>query len=399
MSDNKEKHLYYVGNIGLDYTAMYVHCQGIANLYSRIGYKTVFLCEGIAGYPREIIRNDYKYIYTHTALGSVPVLKQLEFLLEMETGYKLWRLFKRQVEKLKPDAVILYGVVFEKRLLAYCKKRNIPVIIERVEWQDIKDQSLIIDRMIRMRIIERDIRTTDFKANGIIAISDYLYNHYNGMNRILIRPLFDDKKMTGLSRINDSKSSIIKLVYAGSLGSSKDIILPAIQAVKSINKESGKNLVLLDLVGDINEAFIKKQQNDNWSYYGIKVYGRKSHVETLEIVKSADFSLLLRENRRYAKAGFSTKFAESMLLGVPVICTKVGGSDSVVNDNVNGILLNDNLESTLKKKLLYLLGLSYAEKTYLKENAYKTACELFLPNKYIDDLRRFMVKCLSEDFK
>ena len=44
MSDNKEKHLYYVGNIGLDYTAMYVHCQGIANLYSRIGYKTVFLC-------------------------------------------------------------------------------------------------------------------------------------------------------------------------------------------------------------------------------------------------------------------------------------------------------------------------------------------------------------------
>ena len=118
-------------------------------------------------------------------------------------------------------------------------------------------------------------------------------------------------------------------------------------------------------------------RNLNLADYGIQFFGKLPNEDAKKIIKKADFSVLLRQNKKYSKAGFSTKLAESMCLGVPVICTKVGGSDSVIKNMYNGILINDNEHQTLLDILHYVLSLSDEQIIYLKNNAFETALELF----------------------
>ena len=47
----------------------------------------------------------------------------------------------------------------------------------------------------------------------------------------------------------------------------------------------------------MGNSYIKK--------FGIICHGKLSHDETLKIVAKSDFSVLLRENKLYAKAGVS----------------------------------------------------------------------------------------------
>jgi glycosyltransferase involved in cell wall biosynthesis len=51
----------------------------------------------------------------------------------------------------------------------------------------------------------------------------------------------------------------------------------------------------------------------------IQFSGILSHDASLDLVRGADFSLLLRHDARYAQAGFPTKFVESFTVGTPVI--------------------------------------------------------------------------------
>lgn len=90
--------------------------------------------------------------------------------------------------------------------------------------------------------------------------------------------------------------------------------------------------IIFDVVGPSPDAIERMLECSNLTQCGINCYGRLSHENTLSIVRKADFSVLMRENKRYAKAGVSTKFVEAMSLAVPSICTAVGGTDAFVTD-------------------------------------------------------------------
>lgn len=48
-------------------------------------------------------------------------------------------------------------------------------------------------------------------------------------------------------------------------------------------------------------------------------WGKQLHKDSLNILKSADYSIFIREKSRLTMAGFPTKFVESVSCGVPVI--------------------------------------------------------------------------------
>lgn len=124
--------------------------------------------------------------------------------------------------------------------------------------------------------------------------------------------------------------------------------------------------------------------------YGIYLHGRLPHDKTINIVKQADFSILIRENRVYAKAGVSTKFSESMCVGVPSICTKVGGTDLFVKDGINGILISDNSIDNIRDGINRILNMSNEEILKMKRNALKTAKEVFSLSAYTTDIEDFL---------
>lgn len=82
-----------------------------------------------------------------------------------------------------------------------------------------------------------------------------------------------------------------------------------------------------------------------------------------------------------------------MKLGVPSICTKVGGTDLFVQHMQNGILVRDNSVETLIDALQSILEMDQNKILEMKQTAYQYAEKEFSKEKYIDDMRNFIAQC------
>ena len=82
-----------------------------------------------------------------------------------------------------------------------------------------------------------------------------------------------------------------------------------------------------------------------------------------ELLKAGDIFLFTSKQE-----GLARSLMEAMASGLPVICSKIRGNVDLVDDGVNGILINNTVEEAVKAiKLIYTdsklkLSLSKAEK-------------------------------------
>lgn len=390
MKDRKMKEILYIGNIGTPNTALTIHAQNIAHLFYKLGYHTTFICNkekngSVIKEKSEV----YEYYYTKKYI-NLPKISIIEYLFDEITGWKYKKILYAKVKEKKPELILMYGYAGERWVIKYCHKNKIPFLIERVDWFEKDDRSGFIGKEIIQRYIDNCITKKDKLVNGIIVISKYFENYYNKLNKItvFIPPIFEFDLEKKINRFNDNNK--IRLVYAGNLAGNKDQILPALQAIKRINKD--KIQVSIDIIGPTMKEIEEVTLQNDWDKYGIKAYGRMENKETQAIIEKADFSLLLRQDKRYARAGFSTKFVESMCLGVPVICTKVGGADMTITNMVDGVHLKDNKIDTIENILQCLLNKNSEEILQMKKNAYKKACEIFYMENYIEKLKFFIEK-------
>ncbi len=390
----KKKVIYYVGDIGCRDTALAIHTRNIGYLLKKLNYDVVYFCENWDEKRQYILDEEFEYLYTNKYV-NIPKLSALEWLWESLTGIKLYNLVKKKIKIKKPDIVILYGYEAEKKLITLCKKENIPIVLDRCDWFEKEDREGFLYKNFIHYKSEYSIKKIDLKADGIIAISRYLREYYRNKKKKteFIPPIFKINQNLEIKRYyNDDK---IHLVYAGSVGGKKDNTLSIFKVLKEVNKEKIK--IELNIVGSSMKDIEKITQYNNWEKYGIKAYGRLSNEETKKIVQKADFSLLLRENKRYAKAGFSTKFVESMCLGVPVICTKVGGSDSTITHMKDGIHLANNSYETILFTLKEILKMNSKEILEIKNNAFITSKKLFSLEANTKKIFDFLEKVKKEN--
>ena len=384
------KKLLYIGEVGYPETAMYAHTRNMAELFSQMGACQIqFLCWG---YPdgRPIPQMQDGYVYRSTAqFLRAPVLRSLERVAEECFGMKIWKAFQKSAAEFQPDTVIIYGYDAEIKIVNYCKKHGITVILERVDWFDRDHYANPLYRIFVYPVWEYYRKHFDRRADGIITISSYLQAFYSaqGANTIRIPPIVSQNWENRQIQRHDT---VLRLVYAGSLDGDKDLILPVVEALLRINED--KVRIRLDLVGVTEDQISRKMGDHDWKSLGIACHGRKDHETTLVIVEKADFGILLRQNKRYAKAGFSTKFAECMSLGIAMICTRVGGADSLIETYENGVLLPDNDAETVYQTLVSLLDLSDEKILSMKNKAFATACANFRPEVYCEEMTAFLTK-------
>lgn len=376
-----KKVLYIGSTIGNRNSAMRLHAVNTAHILRMISYETTFVCYGNVTEKTDY-EDDFEFHYAEMPHDMI------RSYIEKLTNVSLWNTFKKMASKIKPDIVILYGVEPELRVIRYCKKNRILCFLEKVDWFERRDRKSFFNKIVFQNKVDLCYRKIDFMADGIISISPYLQNYFenNGMRTVFIPPTFD--KLYYPHAYCREPNQVTSIVYAGSLGGGKDSILPAIQAVMSINSDDVK--ISFHLIG-ITEAEVAAvipgySQGKN----GIVTYGRISHDEVIKTLYRCDFSLLLRENRRYAKAGFSTKFAESMFCGVPVIATAVGGADSLIKSGENGFLIQDNSVDSLSRIFRLLLSLNNEEIQKIKDNAFSMGAVFFLCESYKDKLSAFV---------
>lgn len=129
----KNRLAYYIGDIGREGSAKFIHTQGVATLFKKSGYNIEFICEGTGDDVHEKSINGLSYSFTQKFIHKTR-LQSVENVLEWITGFKLWRLVKEKVRKENPEVIVYYGHAFEDKLEKLCKAKGIKLIIERVDW-------------------------------------------------------------------------------------------------------------------------------------------------------------------------------------------------------------------------------------------------------------------------
>lgn len=387
------KKILYVGQIAIEGSASCTHVRNRARFFNNIGYEVYGLSECPKNECDKVEDTDFlKYVYMKPFHGKGKV-RGAGWIADQFLGIHTYNEIIRALKFISPDIIILYelnSIVVEERIRAYCEKHNIRLIIEVTEWMEVENRKEIATRGI---VWQKDIqkRYIDKRCGNIIAISEFLYEHYRnqGCNVIRLPPLvydFADKDQVFRDR-DAVKLRQVKLVFAGTTDF-KDYLEPMLKAIRKINNNEIK--IIFDVVGPSPDAIESMLECSSPTQYGINCYGRLSHENTLSIVRKADFSVLMRENKRYAKAGVSTKFVEAMSLAVPSICTAVGGTDAFVTDGVDGILIKDNSVHEVLDKLMQIVNMDSSKILQMKLNALNTAKQVFSEGQYYNVAKCFL---------
>ena len=386
----KPRNILYIGRFGLPDTAAGLRVFNNAKILASLGCKVHCLCARYNEQQRVDVEDvEYHFVY-RTSSGR---LSSLGNVFELIFAGRMFQEVKRTVEAHSIDTIILYNDLFvlTYRLIGWCRRHNIRLVADVTEWYERADSSAKrLDRVVPY-LTDKRIRLLDAKVHNIIAISPYLSDYYRakGCNVMFMPPVFDAALMNEASVSSVEPKTALRLVYAGAPGvNNKDIIESLLRAVSRVNSDGVK--IEFHVVGLAERDLGRYVEFDDFAQRGIFAYGRVAHEQVLDIVRSADFGVLLRRPLRYAKAGFSTKLAETMMLGVPMLCNRVGGAEMLLEDRVDGYLIDTADESALIAALEQLCGMSNEALCEMKQAARRKAMGLFSLQNYVESMRQFL---------
>lgn len=282
------------------------------------------------------------------------------------------------------DAVIAYNYpsVALARLKKYLHQKNIKLIADVTEWYGMQGSNPIrrlakgLDSFTRMRIVQPHL-------DGVIVISRFLESYYQkSLPTIFLPPLVDiedEKWKVEPEKIDDGR---IHIFYAGTGGKHKDKLNLLIESIASGLDDK----ICFHVAGLTKEKYLMLypehekilERIDN----AVIFRGRIPHTEVIKELKSCHFSMFYREVTRVTTAGFSTKFAESISAGVPVLTNHTGDLKDYLIEGENGFWIDDinqGLMRISKSDIRNLCRMSDTlDKTIFDYRQYTACTDLFI---------------------
>lgn len=267
---------------------------------------------------------------------------------------------KKIIKDNQIDCIIAYNYpgVALLNLYRYTRKHKIKLIGDCTEWYEA--QGNILFRLIKKSDIFIRMRLIHPRLDGMIVISNFLYNYYQKFKNPIINvpPLVDlaMDKWTSATAINTDNT--IKLIYAGTPGNgNKDRLDWIIETTERVNSNSDRKFHLTVVgitLGEYKQLFkvdnIQKTTNVNFK-------GRISHVDTLNEIKKSDFQIFIRENNLTNTAGFPTKYVEAISCGTPVLTNLSSNISDFLEEGKTGFILETSSRDLFYEKLLSLVRL------------------------------------------
>lgn len=293
----------------------------------------------------------------------------------------------------KPDAVILYSgySAYFSKLYPWCRREKIPLAFDAVEWYEPSAMPGGAYGPYRWSF-ELAMRSYCLKAGRVIAISRWLEDWYSerGVKTARVPPTHD-VLANPWRQGGEAESGRTVFAYAGSPGK-KDLLDPFVEAVYREGLDKGQ--VELRLVGPtVKEilglpALVQRRLTNlpDW----VKATGRLPQADALDVVRQADFSILLRPIMRYSTAGFPTKSTESLAVGTPLLANLTSDLGTFLEDGANSCVAGGIEVDQVAAALKSAVAQSGSERRAMREAARKTAESLFDYRHYAEALDRLL---------
>lgn len=317
----------YLGNFGEpEVNAAGKRVYGNARIFEKLGYGVVLIGKrcGNSTYPMLFGESIGYYAFPDYSI--------------YKTGHYI-NYINSIIEKVgKPKIIVRYGspglAVFDRGLITFCKKKNIFLVSDVVDWLPASGGNPIFN-VIKTIDTYLEKAVYNPKSDGIIAISSYLSNYYQGKGcqTVVIPPIVSEYQE------NKGRNAIKTIVYAGipfrlgrrvkNTDEVKDRLDLAIRGIAEIIRRGGN--VVFDIYGVTKEQYLTAYPVDKYILSGmdnnIRFHGKVAMKTVQKAINLADFTILLRNKNRATMAGFPTKVVESISCGTPVITTRTSDLD------------------------------------------------------------------------
>lgn len=361
------------------------------------------------GYSVTLIGNDNSLVSEHIVSSkrtidgftayNVSFSKSLHHL----TGSRIEKQIESVLDNLDVFMVIAYGSLgFSSsfyQLAKYCKKRKALFVPNCVDLSSTHHGNPLamavktVDRKLRYRI-------TSKKADGIIAVSEYIKNYFASKTTVpivVVPPLRDKARFLRPERKTDD---LVRVVYAG---------FPFPVDGRKVREEAYKDRLdiavecLSQLSADVSFTFgiygitkkeylsVIPQHAKIIQNLGEKIafHGRVSQAEIRHVLENADYTLLLRSTNEMTMAGFSSKLVDSICAGVPVITTHTSDYETYLSSEKHCFFVE--LDESKTDRLAEILSLDRNGIEAARQACFEFA--LFDYHFHIGTLSEFVGSC------
>ena len=255
-----------------------------------------------------------------------PKLPQLISQLSMLGGIAAFEKYIKQFGK--PDLIHVHSCLYMGRVAQYAKKKyGIEYVVTEHSSGYFRDLYTFKQIELTRSILSDSREIVAVSRKMSVFFQDKIFNKkkWNVIPNI-VHPIFFDKP---LQNNNFSKFKFLNVAF---MNENKQ----QINIIKAFEKllNSGITDIELYFVGDGNqrkiiEDYIKQNKINN-----IFFYGQKNREEIANIMKDSDCFVLSSKFET-----FGVVLVEALASGLPLIATRCGGPEDIVNDD-NGILVN-----------------------------------------------------------
>ncbi|MCD6569669.1 MAG: glycosyltransferase, partial [Deltaproteobacteria bacterium] len=259
------------------------------------------------------------------------------------------------------------GLIFKIR--HYCLKNKIDLIHSFSTLAGLV--AVICGKLCGIPVVASTIRNskdTDLKAYPSIRLQSFLADCFVANSHAGFKNRFKKMKANfrviynGINlkrfRINPAESQKVRKIYnldrfkhvvsmVASLSRNKDFDT-FIDAIPLVLKAKPDTVFLL--VGDGSERSRLEEKVFDLSISNNVIFTGYTH-DVIGILANTDVSVLMTNASRIVE-GISNSLLESMAVGVPVIASRGGGTDEIIENGVNGILVDPYDTGNLAKGII-----------------------------------------------
>ncbi|MFB3164791.1 glycosyltransferase [Neobacillus sp. 179-J 1A1 HS] len=329
--------------------------------------------EGIVGQNQtEAFYQGIRYInYEEKRFSKVPVFNR--------SGITVQKILQERYQINSSDHLILYSAdyFFLNPLITFSKKRQIPVhvcVTEHIPSYFYKYGIFNMNFLLR----EYTHRQIIPKATSIFPISQYLDNYFKSKNcRTLILPPMSDPFEYILN--NKKLNQNIHLIYP-SPPSKKDSLVTMLQGIVLLNNEE-RARITLHLTGSSKQRLKDVLEQDSGLVDELEsnliIHPWLTYPQLVKLYQSVDYLYFAREKNQLTIANFPSKVPELLAHGVVPICSNVGDFATYLTDNKNAIIMEGCEADVCCKSLQRVLKLDIKQRKMMRDNARKTAENVF----------------------